>query len=92
MTIYMDTLTDNLPVGDITEKDSSDALNRFTELKTQLDSYEKRKAEFQMLPEWQSDVSYQPGFVVRHNNRKFIKADDNDQSPPDDIAGGWTPI
>jgi uncharacterized protein YigA (DUF484 family) len=65
---------------------------RFDYIQQQLSSYENRRTEFQKIPEWQSNVSYQPGDEVRHEHRKFIKADDNDQSPPDYITGGWIPL
>jgi uncharacterized protein YigA (DUF484 family) len=64
---------------------------RFDYINQQLSSYENRRDEFQKIPEWQPNTTYQSGDEVRHEHRRFIKADDNDQSPPDDVAGGWLP-
>ena len=74
------------------ERANRQAKARFDYIQQQLSSYENRRTEFQKIPEWQSNVSYQPGDEVRHEHRKYIKADDNDQSPPDYITGGWIPL
>lgn len=87
MELYSDGLSTEL-----SEEESIKAKARFDYINQQLSSYENRRAEFQKIPEWQPNTTYQPGDEVRHENRKFIKADDNDQSPPDYITGGWTPI
>ena len=41
------------------------------------------------IPEWQPGVDYQPGTVVTYQGNVYQKLDDDDQSPPDDIPGGW---
>ena len=74
------------------ERANRQAKARFDYIQQQLSSYENRRTEFQKIPEWQSNVSYQPGDEVRHEHRKYIKADDNDQSQPDDVAGGWVAV
>ena len=44
------------------------------------------------IPEWQPGVVYQPGTVVTYQGQVYQKLDDDDQSPPDDIPGGWVEI
>ena len=41
------------------------------------------------IPEWQPGVVYQPGTVVTHAGKVYQKLDDGDNSPPDEIPGGW---
>jgi hypothetical protein len=41
------------------------------------------------LPEWQPGVIYAPGTQVKHKGRIYEKANDGDNSPPDDVPGGW---
>jgi hypothetical protein len=76
---------------ELSEEESIKAKARFDYINQQLSSYEDRRAEFQKITEWRASHSYDPGDEVRHENRKYIKADDSDQSAPDDVAGGWTP-
>ena len=41
------------------------------------------------IPKWQRGVVYQPGVVVTYRGKVYQKLDDGDQSPPDNIPGGW---
>jgi hypothetical protein len=41
---------------------------------------------------WKQGKAYGPGAVVKHNDNLYQKLDDGDNSPPDDIAGGWEPV
>ena len=61
MEFYSDGLSTEL-----SEEESIKAKARFDYINQQPSSYENRRAEFQKIPEWQSNVSYQPGDDVRH--------------------------
>ena len=41
---------------------------------------------------WTKSQSYTAGDVVVHQHKLYQKLDDGDNSPPDDIAGGWGEI
>jgi hypothetical protein len=41
---------------------------------------------------WAADVAYQPGNLVTHQGVVYQKLDDGDQSPPDSVPGGWSPL
>ena len=41
---------------------------------------------------WTKSKSYTAGTVVVHQDKLYQKLDDGDDSPPDDIAGGWVEI
>jgi hypothetical protein len=45
-----------------------------------------------VVPVWSADHTYQPGDEVQHNGRLYRKDNDDDQSVPDDVAGGWSEI
>ena len=38
---------------------------------------------------WKPDTGYTPGTVVVHEGKAYTKLDDGDNSPPDDVGGGW---
>lgn len=40
----------------------------------------------------QDNVPYAPGSAVEYQGKVYEKLDDNDQSPPDEIGGGWRRI
>ena len=40
-------------------------------------------------PQWDAGTTYQPGDLVQHQGKLYCKADDNDQTEPDSIGGGW---
>jgi hypothetical protein len=44
------------------------------------------------LPIWEDGVTYEPGTVVIHKGMRYLKLDDKDNSPPDNIPGGWEPL
>jgi hypothetical protein len=44
------------------------------------------------LPIWEAGVAYDPGTVVIHKGMRYLKLDDKDNSPPDNIPGGWEPL
>lgn len=44
------------------------------------------------VADWQEGVTYYSGQVVVHKGEAYTKLDDNDQSEPDHIAGGWALI
>ena len=41
---------------------------------------------------WTSGKNYLTGSRVIHEGKVYEKLDDDDQSPPDDIGGGWLEI
>ena len=41
---------------------------------------------------WTKSKSYTAGDVVVHQHKLYQKLDDGDNSPPDDVAGGWVEI
>jgi hypothetical protein len=41
---------------------------------------------------WINSETYTPGDVVVHQDKLYQKLDDGDDSPPDDIAGGWVEV
>ena len=41
---------------------------------------------------WTNSKSYTAGDVVVHQDKLYQKLDDGDNSPPDDIAGGWVEV
>ena len=42
---------------------------------------------------WTEDkVPYAPGSAVEYQGKVYEKLDDNDQSPPDEVGGGWRRI
>ena len=41
---------------------------------------------------WTKSQSYTAGTVVVHQNKLYQKLDDGDNSPPDDVAGGWVEV
>ena len=41
---------------------------------------------------WINSKTYTAGDVVIHHSKLYQKLDDGDNSPPDDIAGGWVEI
>jgi hypothetical protein len=41
---------------------------------------------------WTNSKSYTAGTVVVHQDKLYQKLDDGDNSPPDDIAGGWVEV
>ena len=41
---------------------------------------------------WTNSQSYTAGTVVVHQDKLYQKLDDGDDSPPDDIAGGWVEV
>lgn len=45
-----------------------------------------------VVPAWSADHTYQPGDEVQHNGTLYRKDNDDDQSVPDDVAGGWSEI
>ena len=45
--------------------------------------------ELAVVPEWMPDVTYATGDHVKHEGKVYQKADDGDNSPPDDVPGGW---
>lgn len=46
----------------------------------------------ELIAVWKSDTTYNPGTVVIHQGSRYLKLDDNDNSEPDSIAGGWEQI
>ena len=45
--------------------------------------------ELAVVPEWMPDVTYATGDHVKHEGKVYQKADYGDNSPPDDVPGGW---
>ena len=45
--------------------------------------------ELAVVPEWLPGVTYAAGYHVKHEGKVYQKADDGDNSPPDDVPGGW---
>ena len=45
--------------------------------------------ELAVVPEWMPDVTYATGDHVKHEGKVYQKADDGDNSEPDDVPGGW---
>ena len=41
---------------------------------------------------WTNSQSYTAGTVVVHQDKLYQKLDDGDNSPPDDVAGGWIEV
>ena len=41
---------------------------------------------------WTNSKTYTAGDVVVHQDKLYQKLDDGDNSPPDDVAGGWVEI
>ena len=41
---------------------------------------------------WTNSQTYTAGTVVVHQDKLYQKLDDGDDSPPDDIAGGWVEV
>ena len=41
---------------------------------------------------YKAGTTYIPGSVVVYGGKAYQKLDDGDNSPPDDIAGGWVEI
>ena len=41
---------------------------------------------------WTNSQTYTAGTVVIHQGKLYQKLDDGDNSPPDDIGGGWVEI
>ena len=41
---------------------------------------------------WTNSKSYTAGDVVVHQDKLYQKLDDGDNSPPDDVAGGWVEV
>ena len=41
---------------------------------------------------WTNSKTYTAGNVVVHQDKLYQKLDDGDNSPPDDVAGGWVEI
>ena len=41
---------------------------------------------------WKPDTGYSPGTVVLHQGKVYRKANDYDQTMPDDKAGGWEEV
>lgn len=44
------------------------------------------------MENWKPGQIYPAGTVVLHHGQPYIKDDDTDQTEPDDVAGGWTPL
>jgi len=42
--------------------------------------------------DWINSKTYAAGDVVIHHSKLYQKLDDGDNSPPDDIAGGWVEV
>ena len=42
-----------------------------------------------VVPQWSADTTYAVGDEVQHKGSFYRKADDSDNSPPDDVPGGW---
>ena len=42
-----------------------------------------------VVPQWTADTTYAVGDEVQHQDKFYRKADDSDNSPPDDVPGGW---
>ena len=42
-----------------------------------------------VVPQWSADATYAVGDEVQHKGSFYRKADDADNSPPDDVPGGW---
>jgi hypothetical protein len=38
---------------------------------------------------WKPNTAYTPGTIVEHQGKAYRKANDYDQTMPDDKAGGW---
>ena len=38
---------------------------------------------------YKAGTTYIPGSVVLHDGKAYQKLDDGDNSPPDDVPGGW---
>jgi hypothetical protein len=43
------------------------------------------------ITDWSADITYAAGATVLHDGKVYEKLADGDQSPPDDIGGGWKP-
>jgi hypothetical protein len=41
---------------------------------------------------WEEGHVYPAGAYVYHNDQMYRKLDDDDQSPPDAVAGGWSEV
>ena len=41
---------------------------------------------------WTNSKTYTAGDVVVHQDKLYQKLDDGDNSPPDDVAGGWVEV
>ena len=41
---------------------------------------------------YKAGTAYIPGSVVLHDGKAYQKLDDGDNSPPDDVPGGWKSI
>ena len=41
---------------------------------------------------WTKSQSYTAGTVVVHQDKLYQKLNDGDNSPPDDVAGGWVEV
>ena len=41
---------------------------------------------------WNSNTHYDANEVVEHNGKVYQKLDDNDQTEPDSIGGGWVEL
>ena len=42
-----------------------------------------------VIPRWSADDTYTACDEVQHQGKFYRKADDSDNSPPDDVPGGW---
>ena len=47
------------------------------------------KLKLLVVPQWSADATYAAGDEVQHQGKFYRKADDSDNSPPDDVPGGW---
>ena len=45
-----------------------------------------------VTPQWSADDTYAVGDEVQHKGKFYRKADDADNSPPDDVPGGWITV
>lgn len=45
-----------------------------------------------VVPAWSADHTYQPGDEVQHNGKLYRKDNDDDQTVPDEVAGGWSEV
>ena len=41
---------------------------------------------------WKQGITYKSGEVVKHQGKLYQKADDGDNSAPDDVPGGWVAV